>query len=97
MSPQIIRYTYRAGWSLLWVGLEKTLDKVLCVVTDFGPIPWVEDDLFVTALFDEIAHGLAAEGRITTEKRVGNDTEGPHVYRLAMAFLFHDFWRSIAK
>lgn len=92
-----MKITYRAGWSLLWVSFEKALDEVLGVVTDFGPVPWVENDLFVTALLDEIAHGFAAEGRVTTEKSVGDDTERPHVYRFAVTFLFHNLWRSVAK
>jgi hypothetical protein len=90
-------YIYLAGGSLPRIGLEETPDEVLRIVTNILPVFRMEDDLLIAALLDELRHGFAAEWRIAAEKGVGDDTERPHIHRLAMALLLHDLWRSIAK
>jgi hypothetical protein len=57
----------------------------------------VEDDSAVLGLFNQVGQVLAAERRVTTEKSVGDDTEGPHVDRLAMSLLEHDLGCCVAK
>ena len=57
----------------------------------------MEDDSAVLGLFDQIGQVLAAEGRVTAEKSVGDDTEGPHVDGLAMSLLEHDLRCCVAK
>jgi hypothetical protein len=57
----------------------------------------VEDDSSVLGLFNQIGQVLAAERRVTAEKSVGDDAEGPHVDGLAMSLLEHDLGCGIAK
>jgi hypothetical protein len=57
----------------------------------------VEDDLFVAALFDQFAHVLTAEWRVSAQQSVGDDAEGPQVDWFAMSLLLHDFWGCVAK
>ena len=57
----------------------------------------MEDDLCARALLDQILEVLTAEWRVSAEKRVGDNAEGPHVDWLAMALLEHDFWGGVAK
>jgi hypothetical protein len=57
----------------------------------------MEDDSAVLGLFNQVGQVLAAERRVTTEKSVGNDTEGPHVDRLAMSLFEHDLGCCVAK
>ena len=51
----------------------------------------MEDNSAVLGLLNKVGQVLAAEGRVTAEESVGDDTERPHVDGLAMSFLEHDF------
>jgi hypothetical protein len=57
----------------------------------------VEDNSSVLGLFDQISQVLAAERRVTAEKSVGDDSERPHVDRLAMSLLEHDLGCCVSK
>jgi hypothetical protein len=72
-------------------------DEILCIITDILPIPFVEDDSSIGALFDEVLEILATERRVSTEKGICYNTEGPHIHWLAVAFLEHYLGRCIAK
>lgn len=44
------------------IGLQKVPNEVFGVITDILPVPFMEDDTSVAALFDEILEVFAAEG-----------------------------------
>jgi hypothetical protein len=72
-------------------------NEVLCVLTDILPIPLVENDSCVGALFNEVLEVLATEWGVSAEKSVGNHAKRPHINRFAVTFLEHDFWCCITK
>jgi hypothetical protein len=72
-------------------------NEVLRITADILPIPLVENDAPVTAFLDEVLEILASEGRVSAKESVGNDTEGPHINRLAVPLLQHDFWGGVTK
>ena len=57
----------------------------------------MEDDLLARALLNEILQRLGAEGRVTTEERVGDDAQGPHVNGLSVPLLQHDLGRCVSE
>ena len=77
--------------------MQEMANEILCVVTDILPIPLVEDDSGIVAFFDEVLEVLATEWRVSTEKSIGDHTQGPHIYWFAMALLEHDLGCCIAK
>ena len=85
------------GGAVGGVGLEELADKVLGVLADFLPVPFVEDDSAVAALLDEVRETLAAERRVSTQKRVGDDSKRPHVNSLSMALLQHHLGRGVSE
>lgn len=49
------------------------------------------------ALVDEILEVLGPEWRVTAQEGVGDDTQGPHIHRLAVALLEHDLGGGIPE
>ena len=70
---------------------------MLSIIANILPIPLMEDDLGTATLFDQILQVLTAEWRISAEEGVGDDSQGPHVDRLSVALLEHDFWGGVAE
>jgi hypothetical protein len=89
--------TYFACVSIFCDRLQKVFNEVLCIVADIFPVPLMEDDRRIAALFDKILQILASERGVSAKQRVGNDTQGPHIYWLPVPLLEHDFWSGISK
>lgn len=89
--------TYLAGWSLVWIWLQKQFDELLGFWTDLLPIALMENDTAVLALLNQIGQVLGPERGVTAQKGVGDDAHGPHINRLPVTFLKHDFRCSITK
>lgn len=89
--------TYCTCGSVLGLGHQQSHDEVLGLLTDILPVAFVEDNSAVLGLFDQVCQVFAAERRVTAEKGVGNDTKRPHIDRLAMSLLEHDFGCCVTK
>lgn len=72
-------------------------NEVLRIVTHVLPVAFVEYDFSVTALVDQILQVLATERRVSAKQRIGDDAKRPHIDRLRVAFLQHDFRGSITE
>jgi hypothetical protein len=82
---------------LVLIRLEQLCDEVLGILADFLPVALMEDNATILALFNQICEVLGSERRVTAEKSVGDDTHGPHVDGLAVAFLQHNLRRRISE
>lgn len=67
------------------------------VVRDILPISLMKDNLGAGAFLDQIREVLRAEWAVTAEKGISDYAQGPHIDRLSVALLEHDFWGGIAK
>ena len=86
-----------AGGTPAGVGLQEAQDEGLGFLADFLPIALVEDDAPGAALLDQVGEVLRPKGRVPAQQGVGDHAERPHVDRLPVAALEHDFWGGVAK
>ena len=57
----------------------------------------MEDDTTILAFLDQICEVFRPEWRVTAKQCVGDDSHGPHVNRLAMSLLQHNFRCRVTK
>ena len=89
--------SYLAGRSLGWVWLQQGGDELLRILANIFPVPLVEDNTSILALFNKVREVLRSEWRVSAKQGIGDDAHRPHVYWLAVPLLQHDFWCSISK
>lgn len=93
----LLEFTHLTGPSRVGVRLQEAVDKVLGVLADILPVTFMEDDTATLALLDQICQTLATEWRVTAKERVGDDSQRPHVYGLAVSLLHHDLGRCVSE
>jgi hypothetical protein len=91
------RFAYLTARPLVLIGLQQLRDEVFRFLAHFLPVALVEDDTTVLAFLNQICEVLRPEGGVTAEQCVGDDSHRPHVDRLAMSLLHHDFWCCISE
>lgn len=94
---QTRRVLYLTSGAVFGSRLEKRTNKELRIPADLFPIALVEDNASLAALIDEIREALAAEGRVSTEEGISDDSQRPHINSLSMALLEHNLRRSVSK
>jgi hypothetical protein len=72
-------------------------NEVFRVITNILPISLVENDSGIAALIDKVLEVLASERGVAAKESVCDYAERPHINRLSVALLQHDFWGGITK
>lgn len=66
--------THLAGRAFVRVGNNQRANKVLGVAAHVLPISLVEDNGALSAFFEEVGEGFAAEWRVAAQQSICNDT-----------------------